>query len=100
MDEAAAWRVHENERRRRAQEAQEAAEQAAADSPYSAIQMLAADPAVCPACGHLALTVVTVYAQLHEGGRARAGGWALCNACGATPHPTLDAPQPEGADRD
>lgn len=42
----------------------------------------------CAECGHNTLTVVTVTG--HLGGKERTlGGWAWCQWCHATPHPTL-----------
>jgi hypothetical protein len=47
----------------------------------------------CPVCAATALAVITVTGNL--GGQERTlGGWAWCQRCGATPHPTIaEAPR-------
>ncbi|GAB2331719.1 hypothetical protein [Streptomyces variabilis] len=42
----------------------------------------------CPECATAALAVITVTGHL-AGQERTLGGWAWCQRCGATPHPTL-----------
>ncbi|HLL37261.1 MAG TPA: hypothetical protein VK545_25985 [Streptomyces sp.] len=44
----------------------------------------------CADCGKDTLLIVRVQADVH--GLRTAGGWALCHACGATPHPVMETP--------
>lgn len=43
----------------------------------------------CASCEQDALTVVTMSVEV-DGETRIAGGWALCNGCGATPYPTME----------
>ncbi|MYX39022.1 MULTISPECIES: hypothetical protein [unclassified Streptomyces] len=45
----------------------------------------------CPECAEDALTVITVSVVVPDGSRP-AGGWAVCTACNALPHPRLELP--------
>jgi len=83
--EALAWRTREN-RRHEAQQADEAA----AETRRNTVDLAATHDHLCPVCGQEALTVVTVRLWPIQGEQRKAGGWAHCTACDATPHPTLE----------
>lgn len=56
--------------------------------PY--LQSEAHDYQRCGECGQDLLTVVTMRAVAGDGTSRPAGGWAICQGCGATPHPTME----------
>jgi hypothetical protein len=64
-------------------------EEARPPSPH--IQALDGDVRECGDCGQAELDVVTMWAVAEDGTERPAGGWAICRACGATPHPTTEA---------
>ena len=79
--EVAAWRLREQDLHDR-QEAR---------PPGPHFQAVAEDTRECGDCGQAELDVVTVHAVGEDGAERPAGGWAVCGACGATPHPTMEA---------
>ncbi|WP_225846901.1 hypothetical protein [Streptomyces sp. HPF1205] len=51
----------------------------------------AEDDQPCPTCGRNKLNGLTMLPFTSDGTSRAAGGWAVRQACGATPHPTLEA---------
>ncbi|WP_327594689.1 hypothetical protein [Streptomyces chartreusis] len=86
--EAVEWRVRENRRHEAAQAAV-----AASETRRNTVDLQATHDHLCPVCGQEALTVVTVRLWPIAGEQRKAGGWAHCTACDATPHPTLEDPR-------
>ncbi|MEU0947652.1 hypothetical protein ABZ379_33870 [Streptomyces canus] len=86
-EELVAWRTRENRRH----EAYQAALAASRSNPPT-VDLAATHDHLCPACGQEALTLVTVRLTTDSGEQRKAGGWAHCTACDATPHPTLEEP--------
>ncbi|MGW3971198.1 hypothetical protein ACWEFD_18100 [Streptomyces ardesiacus] len=87
-EEVVAWRVRENRRHEATQAAL-----AASEARRNTVDLQATHDHLCPACGQEALTIVTVRLWPIQGEQRKAGGWAHCTACDATPHPTLEDPR-------